>query len=88
MPGKVNPTQSEALTMVCAQVIGNGQSPSPWAARTGHFELNVFKPVMAYNNLQSIRLLGDAAVVVHGELRASASSRTSGAHRRVDALGR
>ena len=60
MPGKVNPTQSEALTMVCAQVIGNGQAVAVGGA-TGHFELNVFKPVMAYNNLQSIRLLGDAA---------------------------
>ena len=61
MPGKVNPTQSEALTMVCAQVMGNGQTVAVGGA-TGHFELNVFKPVMAYNNLQSIRLLGDAAV--------------------------
>ena len=60
MPGKVNPTQSEALTMVCAQVIGNGQTVAVGGA-TGHFELNVFKPVMVYNNLQSIRLLGDAA---------------------------
>ena len=61
MPGKVNPTQSEALTMVCAQVIGNGQTVAVGGA-TGHFELNVFKPVMVYNNLQSIRLLGDAAM--------------------------
>ena len=61
MPGKVNPTQSEALTMVCAQVMGNSVAVSVGGAN-GHFELNVFKPVMAHNNLQSIKLLGDAAV--------------------------
>lgn len=61
MPGKVNPTQSEALTMVCAQVMGNAVAVSVGGAN-GHFELNVFKPVIAFNNLQSIRLLGDAAV--------------------------
>jgi fumarate hydratase, class II len=61
MPGKVNPTQPEALTMVCAQVIGNDVAVSIGGA-TGHFELNVFKPVMAYNVLQSARLLGDACV--------------------------
>ncbi|MBM3139357.1 MAG: class II fumarate hydratase [Chloroflexi bacterium] len=61
MPGKVNPTQSEALTMVCAQVFGNDVAVGV-AGATGHFELNVFKPVIAYNNLQSIRLLGDAAI--------------------------
>ena len=61
MPGKVNPTQSEALTMVCAQVMGNAVAVSVGGAN-GHFELNVFKPVMAFNNLQSIKLLGDAAV--------------------------
>jgi fumarate hydratase class II len=60
MPGKVNPTQSEALTMVCAQVIGNDVAVNIGGA-TGHFELNVFKPVIVYNTLQSIRLLGDAA---------------------------
>ena len=60
MPGKVNPTQSEALTMVCAQVMGNDVAVTAGGA-TGHFELNVFKPLIAYNNLQSIRLLGDAA---------------------------
>ena len=60
MPGKVNPTQSEALTMVCAQVIGNDVAVTLGGA-TGHFELNVFKPVIVYNTLQSIRLLGDAA---------------------------
>ncbi|MXZ47419.1 MAG: class II fumarate hydratase [Chloroflexi bacterium] len=61
MPGKVNPTQSEALTMVCAQVIGNDVAVNVGGA-TGHFELNVFKPVIVFNTLQSIRLLGDAAV--------------------------
>ncbi|WP_207458123.1 class II fumarate hydratase [Azospirillum sp. SYSU D00513] len=61
MPGKVNPTQSEAMTMVCAQVMGNHTTVTI-AGATGHFELNVFKPVIAYNVLQSIRLLADAAV--------------------------
>lgn len=59
MPGKVNPTQSEALTMVCAQVMGNHTAITV-AGATGHFELNVFKPVMIYNLLQQIRLLADA----------------------------
>jgi fumarate hydratase, class II len=61
MPGKVNPTQPEALTMVCAQVMGNDVAVSIGGA-TGHFELNVFKPVIAANVLQSARLLGDACV--------------------------
>ena len=61
MPGKVNPTQPEALTMVCAQVMGNDMAVSV-AGSNGHFELNVFKPVIAYNVLQSARLLGDACV--------------------------
>lgn len=61
MPGKVNPTQPEALSMVCAQVIGNDVAVSVGGA-TGHFELNVFKPVIAANVLQSARLLGDACV--------------------------
>eukprot|EP00899_Mesostigma_viride_P009968 jgi/Mesvir1/18973/Mv18939-RA.1 len=60
MPGKVNPTQCEALTMVCAQVMGNHVTVSIGGSN-GHFELNVFKPVMANALLQSIRLLGDAA---------------------------
>ena len=60
MPGKVNPTQCEALTMVCAQVMGNNATVS-FAGSQGHFELNVFKPVIAYNTLQSIRLLADAS---------------------------
>ena len=61
MPGKVNPTQCEALTMVCTQVFGN-QATISFAGSQGHFELNVFNPVMAYNFLQSVRLLADAAV--------------------------
>ncbi|HEX4181840.1 MAG TPA: class II fumarate hydratase [Caulobacteraceae bacterium] len=61
MPGKVNPTQCEALTMVCAQVFGN-QTTMTVAGGSGHFELNVFNPVMAYNFLQSVRLMSDAAV--------------------------
>jgi fumarate hydratase class II len=60
MPGKVNPTQCEAMTMVCAQVFGN-QTTMTVAGSQGHFELNVFNPVMAYNFLQSTRLLADAA---------------------------
>jgi fumarate hydratase class II len=60
MPGKVNPTQAEALTMVCAHVMGN-DSAVGFAGSQGHFELNVYNPVMAYNVLQSMQLLGDAA---------------------------
>ena len=59
MPGKVNPTQCEAMTMVCAQVMGNNTTIT-FSGALGQFELNVFKPVMAYNLLNSIRLLGDA----------------------------
>jgi fumarate hydratase class II len=61
MPGKVNPTQAEALTMVCAQVIGNGTTIAVAGAQ-GHFELNVFKPVIAAAMLQSIELLADASL--------------------------
>jgi fumarate hydratase, class II len=61
MPGKVNPTQCEALTMVCTQVFGN-HATLTFAGASGHFELNVFNPVMAYNFLQSVTLLADAAV--------------------------
>ena len=60
MPGKVNPTQAEALTMVCVQVMGNDAAVG-FAGSQGHFELNVFNPVMSYNVLQSMQLLGDAA---------------------------
>lgn len=59
MPGKVNPTQSEAMTMVCAQVLGNDVAVNIGGA-TGHFELNVFKPVIVFNCLNSIRLISDA----------------------------
>jgi fumarate hydratase class II len=61
MPGKVNPTQCEALTQVCAQVFGNNAALS-FAGSQGHFELNVYNPVMAYNFLQSVRLVADAAI--------------------------
>ena len=61
MPGKVNPTQAEALTMVCAHVMGNDAAVG-FAGSQGHFELNVYNPMMAYNVLQSMQLLGDAAV--------------------------
>ena len=61
MPGKVNPTQSEAMTMVCAQVMGNDAAIG-FAGSQGNFELNVFKPVMIYNLMQSIYLLSDAAI--------------------------
>ncbi|PLX11390.1 MAG: class II fumarate hydratase, partial [Marinilabiliales bacterium] len=61
MPGKVNPTQNEAITMVCAQVIGNDAAITAGGMQ-GHFQLNVFKPVMIYNLLQASRLLGDACV--------------------------
>ena len=61
MPGKVNPTQAEALTQVCIQVFGNNAALT-FADSQGHFELNVYNPVMAYNFLQSVRLMADAAV--------------------------
>src|SRR6201988_5337362 len=63
MPGKVNPTQPEALTMVCAQVIGNDAAVTIGGSR-GHFELNVFKPLIAANVLQSVRLSGDARAIL------------------------
>ncbi|MFN8734922.1 MAG: class II fumarate hydratase, partial [Hyphomonadaceae bacterium] len=61
MPGKVNPTQCEALTQVCAHILGNNAAIA-FAGSQGHFELNVFNPMMAYNFLQSVQLLSDAAV--------------------------
>ncbi|MEL6476260.1 MAG: class II fumarate hydratase [Pseudomonadota bacterium] len=61
MPGKVNPTQCEALTQVCAHVMGNDAAVG-FAGSQGHFELNVFKPMIAYNLLQSMQLIGDASV--------------------------
>jgi fumarate hydratase class II len=60
MPGKVNPTQCEAMTQVCVQIFGN-HAAITFAGSQGHFELNVFNPVMAYNFLQSVRLMADAA---------------------------
>ena len=59
MPGKVNPTQCEAMTMVCTQVMGNNTTMTV-AGSQGHFELNVYKPVIAYNMIQSVRLISDA----------------------------
>ncbi len=76
MPGKVNPTQCEALTMVCCQVMGNHTTITV-AGSQGHFELNVFKPVMIYNLLQSVRLIGRRLRQFHGQLRRRASSRTA-----------
>lgn len=61
MPGKVNPTQCEAMTMVCAQVMGNNVAVTIGGSN-GHFELNVFKPLIIKNVLQSSRLIGDACV--------------------------
>ena len=61
MPGKVNPTQCEAMTQVCVQIFGNNAALT-FAGSQGHFELNVFNPVMAYNFLQSARLMADAAI--------------------------
>ncbi len=61
MPGKVNPTQCEAMTQVCAHILGNNAAIA-FAGSQGHFELNVFNPMMAYNFLQSVRLMADAAV--------------------------
>ena len=60
MPGKVNPTQVEAITMVCAQILGNDTAIS-FAGSQGHFELNVYKPMIGYNMLQSLQLIGDSA---------------------------
>ncbi len=73
MPGKVNPTQSEAMTMVCAQVMGNDVAVNIGGA-SGNFELNVFKPVIIYNLLQSIRLLADACEIIQRALRRPAST--------------
>src|SRR3569623_2065770 len=61
MPGKVNPTQCEAMTQVCVQVFGNNAALT-FAGSQGHFELNVYNPLMAYNFLQSVQLLADASV--------------------------
>jgi len=74
MPGKVNPTQAEALTQVCAQVFGNHAAVT-FACSQGHFELNVYRPVVAYNVLQSIRLLGDSCTSFTANLLAGLEPR-------------
>ena len=81
MPGKVNPTQCEALTMVCAQVMGNDVAITV-AGTQGHYELNVFKPVMAANCLQSAELLGDACV----SFTENCAKGIEPNHRRIDEL--
>jgi fumarate hydratase class II len=82
MPGKVNPTQCEAMTQVCAQVFGN-HATLTFADSQGQFELNVYRPVMAYNFLQSVRLLADAAESFTEHLSwASSRARTTSAPRR------
>jgi fumarate hydratase class II len=75
MPGKVNPTQCEALTQVCVQIFGN-HAALTYAGSQGHFELNVFNPVMAYNFLQSVRLMADAAVSFTDNCVAGIEART------------
>ena len=81
MPGKVNPTQSEAMTMVCAQVMGNDVAVGIGGA-SGNFELNVFKPLIIHNVLQSIRLLGDACTNFN-RFCAVGHRTEPGAHRRA-----
>ena len=76
MPGKVNPTQCEALTMVCAQVLGNDVAVNIGGA-SGNFELNVYKPLIIHNVLQSVRLLADGDGELRRALRRAASSRTA-----------
>jgi fumarate hydratase class II len=83
MPGKVNPTQCEALTMVCAQVFGN-HTALTFADSQGHFELNVYRPVMAHNFLQSARLLADASVSFVDNLLAGLEPRTDNIARAVE----
>ncbi len=84
MPGKVNPTQCEALTQVCAQVFGN-HATLTFADSQGQFELNVYRPVMAYNFLQSVRLLGDAADSFTDHLVLGLTPREDNIRRSVDA---
>ena len=83
MPGKVNPTQNEALTMVAAQVMGNDVTISI-AGSNGHYELNVFKPVMAANFLQSARLLGDACVSFNDHCAVGIEPNYEGIKKHVD----
>ena len=86
MPGKVNPTQCEALTMVCAQVIGNDVAVNIGGA-SGNFELNVFKPLIIHNFLQSIRLLADGARSFRRALRGRHRAQPR-AHRRARSSSR
>ena len=81
MPGKVNPTQCEAITMLCAQVMGN-QVAVTVGGMNGHFELNVFKPLIAKNVLHSIRLLGDGCQSFVKNCRAGLEANTN----RIDEL--
>ncbi|MFY0691816.1 MAG: class II fumarate hydratase [Paracoccaceae bacterium] len=83
MPGKVNPTQCEAMTQVCAHVFGNDAAIG-FAGSQGHFELNVYKPMMAYNLLQSMQLLGDAATAFTDNCVAGIEANTD----RIDKLMR
>jgi fumarate hydratase, class II len=76
MPGKVNPTQCEALTQVCVQVMGNDAAVG-FAGSQGHFELNVYKPMMSYNVLQSMQLLGDASATFSDNLLAGLQADTT-----------
>ncbi|BAQ70296.1 fumarate hydratase [Rhodovulum sulfidophilum] len=81
MPGKVNPTQAEAMTMVCAHVMGNDAAVG-FAGSQGHFELNVYNPMMSYNVLQSMQLLGDAASSFTDNMVAGTKANTA----RIDKL--
>lgn len=83
MPGKVNPTQSEAMTMVCAQVIGNDVAVSV-GGMSGNFELNVFKPLMIFNLLNSIRLLGDACESFNAHCAVGIEPNREGIRRHVE----
>jgi len=83
MPGKVNPTQCEALTQVCCQVFGN-HTALTFADSQGHFELNVYRPVMALNFLQSVRLLADASNSFVENLLAGLEPRVDNIERAVE----
>jgi fumarate hydratase class II len=83
MPGKVNPTQNEAITMVAAQVMGNDVAITIGASN-GHFELNVFKPVIAANFLQSARLIGDACVSFNDHCAIGIEPNYAGIKKHVD----
>jgi len=87
MPGKVNPTQCEAMTQVCAQIFGN-HATLTFADSQGHFELNVYNPVMAYNFLQSVRLMADAAISFTDNCVIGIEPREDGARTFADARHR